>query len=162
MDHKDFQNAVKKAKHLIENASGITILSHINPDPDALGTALGIYALLRQDKNKKIEVVNASKELPRFLDFLPYFNHIKNKMDYNESLVISCDCGNTDRLGFDVGGRDILNIDHHSSNTHYGNVNIIIPEYASSSQVAYEIFKSYRTITPEAATCFYAALLSDT
>lgn len=162
MDHKDFQNAVKKAKHLIENASGITILSHINPDPDALGTALGIYALLRQDKNKKIEVVNASKELPRFLDFLPYFNHIKHKMDYNESLVISCDCGNTDRLGFDVGGRDILNIDHHSSNTHYGNVNIIIPEYASSSQVAYEIFKSYRTITPEAATCFYAALLSDT
>ncbi|MDD3601712.1 MAG: bifunctional oligoribonuclease/PAP phosphatase NrnA [Sulfurovum sp.] len=162
MDRKDFQNAVKKAQRLIENASSVTILSHINPDPDALGTALGIYALLRQDKNKKIEVVNASKELPQFLDFLPYFNHIKHKMDYNENLVISCDCGNADRLGFEVGKREILNIDHHYSNTQYGNVNIVIPEYASSSQVAYEVFKTYCTITPEAATCFYAALLSDT
>ncbi|MDQ1325953.1 MAG: bifunctional oligoribonuclease and phosphatase NrnA [Campylobacterota bacterium] len=162
MDSKDFQDNIKKLKHLIDNASTITILSHLNPDPDALGTALGIYALLRRDKNKKVEVVNASKALPRFLDFLPYFNQIKHKINYNESLIISCDCGNTDRLGFDVSGREILNIDHHYSNTKYGSVNMVVPEYASSSQVAYEIFKTYYTIDSDAATCFYAALLSDT
>ncbi len=46
-------------------------LEAVDPDADALGTALGIYALLSQDKSKKVEVVNASTVLPQHLDFLP-------------------------------------------------------------------------------------------
>jgi len=149
-------------KTKIDHYETITILSHLNPDADALGTALGIYALLRQDKSKKIEVVNASTILPGHLDFLPNFKKIKHKMDYKNSLIIACDCGSSDRLGFDLEGRDILNIDHHQSNTGYGSVNIVIPEYASSSQVAFRVFEKLYTIHAEAATCFYTALLSDT
>jgi len=146
----------------IEKAKSITILSHINPDADTLGTALGIYALLKKALNIKIELVNASLALPRYLDFLPAFKKIKHKMDYTDSLVIICDCGSLDRIGFDLEGREILNIDHHLSNTHYGQVNVVIPEAASSSYVAYKLFEPYYTINEEAATCFYAALLSDT
>lgn len=149
-------------KTKIDGHESITILSHLNPDADALGTALGIYALLRQDKSKKIEVVNASTALPQHLDFLPHFKKIKHKMDYKNSLVITCDCGSIDRLGFDVKDRDILNIDHHQSNTHYGSVNIVIPQYASSSQVAYKVFQKLCAMHADAATCFYTALLSDT
>lgn len=149
-------------KQKIDNSRSITILSHLNPDADALGTALGIYALLSQDKSKKVEVVNASTVLPQHLDFLPNFKKIKHHMDYKDSLVIACDCGSIDRLGFDLEGRDILNIDHHQSNTDYGSVNIVIPEYASSSQVAFSVFQKLYSITADMATCFYAALLSDT
>ena len=151
-----------EVKTKINNHESITILSHLNPDADALGTALGIYALLSQDKSKKIEVVNASTALPQYLDFLPNFKKMKHKMDYKNSLVIACDCGSIDRLGFDLEGRDILNIDHHQSNTDYGSVNIVIPEYASSSQVAFKVFQKLYTIHADTATCFYAALLSDT
>lgn len=151
--------AVEKA---IENAKAVTILSHLNPDADALGTALGIYALLVQDKSKKIEVVNASKELPRHLDFLPNFQKIKHRIDYESSLIISCDCGSIDRLGFDLEGREIINIDHHQSNTRYGSVNVVIDAYASSSQVAFALFEKVMSICADAATCFYTALLSDT
>lgn len=149
-------------KEKIEKAKSITILSHINPDADTLGTALGIYALMSKDKSKRVEVVNASTALPQYLDFLPYFKKIKHKMDYADSLIISCDCGSIDRLGFPLEGRDILNIDHHHSNTGYGNINVIIPEYASASQVAYALFDGIYEVCVEAATCFYAALLSDT
>lgn len=83
-------------------------------------------------------------------------------MDYKNSLIIACDCGSLDRLGFDLEGRDILNIDHHQSNTAYGSVNIVIPEYASSSQVAFRVFQKLYTIQADTATCFYTALLSDT
>lgn len=150
-------------KKKIEKAASITILSHIHPDTDALGTALGIYALLiAHYKEKRVEVVNASKALPGHLNFLPYFSKIKHKIDYEESLILSCDCGSEDRLGFDVKGREIINIDHHQSNTFYGSINAVVPEYASSSQVAFELLKENYHITEESATAFYAALLSDT
>jgi len=149
-------------KKKIEAASAITILSHLNPDADALGTALGIYALLTQKKGKKVEVVNASTELPKYLDFLPNFNKIKSKMDYQDSLIISCDCGSIDRLGFELKEREIINIDHHDSNTLYGAINIVLPMCSSSSQVAFELFRLLYSMNEKAATCFYTALLSDT
>ncbi|MEY3002702.1 MAG: hypothetical protein RLZZ428_1077 [Pseudomonadota bacterium] len=149
-------------KQKIDGAKTITILTHINPDADTLGTGLGIFALLSQDKTKRIEIVNGSVDLPKYLDFLPYFHKIKSHIDYQESLIISCDGGSLDRLGFDLQEREIINIDHHVSNTHYGTVNVIIPEYASASQVAFELFKPFYPINKEAATCFYTALFSDT
>lgn len=153
---------VEEVKQKIKNANAISILSHLNPDADTLGTALGIYALLSQDKSKKIEVVNASTHWPRHLDFLPHFSKIKHHMDYEESLIFACDCGSVDRLGFDLSDREIINIDHHQSNTRYGTINVILEDHASASQVAFELFREILPIQKEAATCFYAALLSDT
>jgi phosphoesterase RecJ-like protein len=149
-------------KKKIEAASSITILSHLNPDADTLGTALGIYALLSKDKRLKVEMVNASTALPLYLDFLPNFKRIKHQIDYTDSVIISCDCGSVDRLGFDLEGRDIINIDHHQSNTRYGSINVVVPEYASASQVAFALFKALYPVKSDAATCFYTALLSDT
>jgi len=156
------QLSFKAVREKLGKAKYVSILSHVNPDADTLGTALGIYALLLKDKTIRTEVVSFSKVLPQYLDFLPNFKKIKHKMDYENSLVISCDCGNIDRLGFILKEREIINIDHHSSNTEYGNINVVFPEYASTSQVAYALFQSMYPISAEAATCFYAALLSDT
>lgn len=149
-------------KEKIQSAECITILSHLNPDADAIGTALGIYTLLKKDKTKRVEVVNGSKALPLHLDFLLGFDKIKHQIEYENSLIISCDCGSIDRLGFDLDGRDILNIDHHRSNTQYGSINVVMADYASSSQVAFELFKKLYTVDGDTATCFYTALLSDT
>ena len=57
----------EEVKIKIQSAEYITILSHLNPDADALGTALGIYSLLKKDKTKRVEVVNGSKALPFYL-----------------------------------------------------------------------------------------------
>ena len=152
----------EEVKEKIQNAECITILSHLNPDADALGTALGIYSLLKKDKTKRVEVVNGSKALPLHLDFLFGFDKIKHKIEYENALIISCDCGSVDRLGFDLDARDIINIDHHHSNTQYGSVNVVMSDYASSSQVAFDLFKKLYPIDADTATCFYTALLSDT
>lgn len=152
----------EEVKAKIASAESISILSHLNPDADTLGTALGIYALLSKDKKSKVEVVNASVALPLYLDFLPNFKKIKHHMDYTDSLIISCDCGSIDRLGFNLDGRDIINIDHHHSNTRYGSINVVMEDHASASQVAFELFKELYPVEADAATCFYTALLSDT
>jgi len=160
---KEKELPFKDVREKLDKVTSITILSHINPDADTLGTALGIYALLIKDKLKRIEIVNASTDLPQHLDFLPNFKKIKPKIEYEDSLIISCDCGSIDRLGFYLEDKDILNIDHHSSNTRYGAINFVIPEYAAASQVAYKLFDviGYE-MSHDAATCFYTALLSDT
>ena len=153
---------IAQVKEQLERAKNITILTHLNPDADTIGTGLGIYNILKQDKTKRVEIVNASNMLPQYLDFLPSFEKIKYNMDFEESLIIACDCGSINRLGFDLEAREILNMDHHESNQYYGKVNVVIPEYASASQVAYRLFQKLYTIDSGSAACFYTALLSDT
>ena len=152
---------IKKIQELINSYDKITIVTHLNPDADTIGTALGIYGLLKHS-GKQVEVVNEGSNLPMNLDFLPYFSKIKNKINYKNSLIIACDTGSIDRLGFDLTERTILNIDHHKSNTNFGTINIIEADFVSASQVAYELFKEEYVITKEVATCFYTALVSDT
>ena len=158
----NYQFPVTEVKKQLAKARNITILTHLNPDADTIGTGLGIYNLLKQDKTKRVEIANASNMLPQYLDFLPSFKKIKHKIDFEDSLIIACDSGSINRLGFDLENRKILNIDHHNSNEYYGTVNVVVDEYASASQVAYRLFQKLYTIDAGTATCFYAALLSDT
>ena len=151
----------KEVKNLIDKYDRVTILTHLNPDADTIGTALGIYNLLKRD-GKQVEIVNKGKNLPMYLDFLPYFSKIKNKIDFENSLIIACDAGSIDRLGFELSGHEILNIDHHKSNTYYGTINIVEPTFVSASEVAYKVFKNHYKISKDTATCFYTALVSDT
>jgi phosphoesterase RecJ-like protein len=146
---------------LINRYNKITIITHLNPDADTIGTALGIYGLLK-NSGKQVEIVNQGRNIPIQLDFLPNYAKIKHKINYDKSLIISCDAGSIDRLGFDLIGRDILNIDHHKSNTYFGTLNVVNSKAVSASQVAYELFRDDYSITKDIATCFYTALVSDT
>jgi phosphoesterase RecJ-like protein len=152
---------IKSVENLLSQYESVTILTHLNPDADTIGTALGVYGILKNSR-KRVEVVNYHTNLPIYLDFLPYFVKIKSQIDFNDSLIITCDTGSIDRLGFDVGSREIINIDHHKSNTMYGAVNVVDSVAVSASEVAYGLFKETFPITKDIATCFYAALLSDT
>ena len=150
----------KSFLELLENHRGVTILSHLRPDGDAIGTSLGVYHILK-NAGFRVEITNYSKELPRDFDFLEGFSKIKNKIDFKESLIIVCDSGSIDRLGFDVSSRAVVNIDHHQSNTNFGNLNIIKAGAVSTSIVAYYFFKELFKIPKSSAEAFYAALLSD-
>jgi phosphoesterase RecJ-like protein len=152
---------MRDLKATIDRYRTVTVLSHINPDADAIGTSLGIYALLKA-YGKQVEIANYSIDLPQYLDFLPNFSKIKHKIDYTESLIIACDCGSIDRLGFDLSGREIINIDHHQTNQNYGTLNLVDPLLTASSHVAYNALEDKFPVTAEVATCFYTALLSDT
>lgn len=152
---------IGEVKRLIDTYDKITVLTHLNPDADTIGTALGVYGLLK-NSGKQVEVVNQGRNLPIHLDFLPHFGKIKSQIDFEQSLIIACDTGSIDRLGFDLSNHEILNIDHHKSNTHYGTVNVVEPTFVSASQVAYALLKEEYVITKEVATCFYTALVSDT
>jgi len=152
---------VDEFHEMISGCKNITLISHINPDADTIGTVLGMYAWLKE-QGRQVEVVNASEDIALHLDYIPYFSKIKKKIDFEDSLVISCDCGSVDRLGFDVAGRDIINIDHHTSNEQFATLNIVDAKAVCSSQVAYELIRHIAPISRDSAVGFYAALISDT
>ncbi len=147
--------------NLLSDYRYITVLSHINPDADAIGSSLGVYWILKE-AGYRVEVANATEHLPRNLDFLDGFLKIKPKIDYDDSLIISCDCGSLDRLGFELKGRKIVNIDHHPSNTLFGDLNLVRQEAVSSSELAYRFFEPLFKIPKASLEAFYVALLSDT
>jgi phosphoesterase RecJ-like protein len=121
---------------------------------------LGVYHILK-NAGFRVEIANYSKELPRDFDFLEGFGKIKNRIEFDESLIITCDSGSIDRLGFDLSGRTIVNIDHHKSNTNYGELNIVGAGAVSSSIVAYYFLKDIFKTPKASAEAFYTALLSD-
>ena len=146
---------------LIAEHRAVTLLSHVNPDPDAIGTSLGIYHWVKA-QGKRVEVVNASTDIPRHLDFLVGFTNIKHKIDFDDSLIVACDSSSVDRLGFDVAGRTIVNIDHHPTNPHYGTLNVVDPQAVASSEVAFRLLDPLHPFGVDGASAIYAALISDT
>ena len=156
------QELFKKAWKKIEESNSIVLAAHINPDGDALGSSLSLYPILKK-MGKNVKVFNVTKPLPMYLDFLPNFEKVTDKLPKNYDLLISFDCGSFDRLGIEQRPPFLINIDHHISNTKYGDINIIDPKAASSSQVVYNMLKTNNIEMPqESAVCIYTALVTDT
>ena len=151
---------MSEAIRLIENAHSVVLLTHVNPDADTLGSALGMYHILKR-KGKKVYVLNTTT-LPYNLDFLPGIQKIRKELPPKYDLAISFDCGSLDRLGIESVDAPMINFDHHASNTHFADINIVDPKAAATAQVVYRFVKEAGyTVPKESAICFYTALVDD-
>ena len=151
------------AARAVESARHITIVGHLNPDADTLGTGLGLWWVFK-GLGKRVDAVYVSEPLPQTLSFLPGFGKIKTKLHPGSDLVVAVDCGSFDRLGIArPEGATLINIDHHRSNTAYGEINLVEPEAPCAAAVAFELVRRADWDIPRAtAENFYAALVSDT
>ncbi len=153
--HDSAWRFIKEAKHIL-------LVSHINPDGDTLGSVLALYDVVKR-LNKKVSIFNATKELPRVYDFLPNIKKVKNLLPGFYDVVISCDCGSFDRLGIEKGDYTLINIDHHSSNKMFGDINLVDTTSASAGLVIYEFLKQNSAkISKDCATCLYVSVVEDT
>ncbi len=146
----------------IQTSSNIVLCSHINPDGDALGSMIAFYlALLKM--GKKSIMFNSTQELPIKYDFLPYISKIRNKFPKKCDLLICFDSGNMQRVGILRGEYKIINIDHHISNTNFGDINLVDQSSVSCTMVVYNFLQDISIkIDKQIATCIYVGLLEDT
>jgi phosphoesterase RecJ-like protein len=107
--------------------------------------------------------------LPQMYTFLPGFNEIQEEppRGIDPQLVFFFDSGNLERSGSSVkriaSHATIVNIDHHPSNSRFGDVNVIDPEASAVGQMVTEMLDHFGfPITPTMATNLYVALLTDT
>ena len=162
----EFENA----KKLIYAAQRIVIISHKNPDADAVGANIALREALEAIGKT---VISACVDPPPLdCDFLKYYENFVNDFTPNEwDLIISVDCGSHKLLGFHVDKPELLdrnkvkliNIDHHQSNDFFGNINIVMPETPSTCFILFLMFTTFGwEITKSMATAMMHGLYYDT
>jgi bifunctional oligoribonuclease and PAP phosphatase NrnA len=142
------------------------IVGHIRPDGDCVGSQLGL-ALALQSEGKRVVCWNEDvvPDKYRFLNRDGLFQ--KPKPGEKFDCVIATDCASFERLG--KAGKCVLhrkiliNIDHHESNTRYGDINWVSAREASTGELIYRLLKVARwPITKPIADCLFTAVSTDT
>ncbi|MBW2442280.1 MAG: bifunctional oligoribonuclease/PAP phosphatase NrnA [Deltaproteobacteria bacterium] len=151
----------------IKRAHHILLASHSEPDGDAVSSILALGLAIGQ-LGKKTTIYNASP-IPAVYRFLPsverIVRHIKKANTYDVALVL--DCGDLPRVGEASATISriplVINIDHHISNTGFGDLQLIDPLACSTAEIVYRLIKAMDVSIDKAmATSVYTGILTDT
>lgn len=148
----------------IEAAQTIILHRHERPDPDALGSQVGLKKLIEATYTDKTVKVTGYAEPS--LAFLSDMDVVTDE-DYQDALVIVCDTANTPRIddGRYTLGQTLIKIDHHPEVDPYGDISWVDPSMSSTSEMIYLLAttgKKKLTVTDEAARLMYAGIVGDT
>jgi phosphoesterase RecJ-like protein len=144
----------------------ICVGGHVRPDGDCIGSQLALAIALHR-QGKQVVCWNEDPVPPKyaFLDVGHVVQKPKPGMTFD--LVVALDCASFERLGSigpDVEGRKcLINIDHHQSNTRYGDLNWISDREASTGELIFRMIKvAGWPISVRMADCLFTAVSTDT
>jgi phosphoesterase RecJ-like protein len=144
------------------------IVTHENPDGDALGSILAMKLALDQLGKDSVMYLYGDAPLPAEYSFMP-LAELRRRLpdDWRERVLLALDCANESRIGPDPelleGAPLVVDIDHHHDNSRFGAVNLIVPNASSTGEVLRDVFAELGVeITPEIAEALYIALVTDT
>ncbi len=163
---KSYPKIIDRILDAIRKSKTICVFGHIRPDGDCVGSQLGL-ALALQNEGKKVFCWNEDPipQKYKFLNQDGLFQQPKRGMKFD--CVIATDCASFERLG-KVGRcishrKILINIDHHESNTRYGDINWISGREPSTGELIYRLLKVARwPITKPIANCLFTAISTDT
>lgn len=163
---KSYPQVVGRIIEQIRASKNICIVGHVRPDGDCIGSQLALSLALKSE-GKKVTCWNEDS-VPDKLAFLDP-DHLlqKPKRGLKFDCVIATDCASFERLGKcgpAIAERNIfINIDHHASNTRYGDINWVSAREASSGELIFKLLKAASwPITPNIADCLFTAVSTDT
>ena len=162
--------ALNTAAERLSSAAEVAIACHMNPDPDALGSALGLSNYLRANgATTTVSFGNDPWVKPRWVQSLPGNEALVAPADFPKApeLLVTCDAASLDRLGNLVGrverAGDVIWIDHHRSNDGLGTIPVIDPTGSSTCELVWRLVTKMGGTIPDAtAACCYAGLVTDT
>jgi phosphoesterase RecJ-like protein len=144
------------------------LVTHENPDGDALGSILALKLALDQLGKDSVMYLYGDAPLPVEYAFMP-LDELRRRLpdDWRERVLIAVDCANDTRIGPEPEPLDgaplVLDIDHHHDNTRFGQINLIVPNASSTGEVLRDVFAELGVeLTPEIAEALYIALVTDT
>lgn len=156
-----------EAVQAVRDAERILLVTHVSPDGDALGSMLGLGNALRQmGKNITCAVDDG---VPAGLAFLPGSEGVLGALENGEwDLMISTDASDEERTGRcgqwgRAHSRLVINLDHHITNTLFGDIMLVDPEAAAAAEIAYHwLLKFPLTVDRDAALPLLTGLVTDT
>ena len=168
----DLNKLFERVSSTIYKNEDFLIATHTFPDGDALGSLVAVYELMRSLKKNAFMICNS--EIPYHYKFLPYNDKIKRNLDCidlsNKRYISIClDSADESRLNLDFkklreNSKKIINIDHHFSNTNFGDINIVGKEKSATAEIIYKLlirdFEKF--LNHNIALGLYVGILTDT
>jgi phosphoesterase RecJ-like protein len=134
--------AWERATEAIQQADSVLIVTHVSPDGDAIGSALGLANGLRAI-GKEVTVAD-DDGVPDYLQFLPGADTLVAALHAGAwDVLISTDASDEDRTG-EVGvygrahSQTVINLDHHVTNTYFGDIHLVVPEAVSATEIVFD------------------------
>ncbi len=152
---------------LIQTKKRFLVTCHVHPDGDAIGSLLAI-GLTIANQGKTVEMI-CMDGIPTVYNFLENSDQIKDRVENFQPEVIVCvDCAEKERVAlptdlWDIPGIIVVNIDHHISNTGFGDLNIVDPQAAATGELIFRILTDGQiSLNRAIAGAIYTATATDT
>jgi phosphoesterase RecJ-like protein len=152
----------------IRGAQKFVVVTHENPDGDALGSLIAMQEVLTAlGKDSAMFIDAAEFPLPHEYRFFPLPGLVETPPDdLEQRTIVFLDCGNLERNpaeAFQRPGAHILNIDHHHDNTRFGTVNHVVPEASCTAEIVWDLMRGLGVPpTVNVAEALYVGLITDT
>lgn len=161
-------NSLQEITDAIRAYDHILITAHILPDGDSVGSVTGL-GLALEGIGKKVTMVMHGK-VPELYDFLEGSEKIVTPLDipWKPALCIFLDCTGPERVGGDwilplTIGVPVINLDHHISNSLYGNLNLVDGAASATGEVICRLLEFMDIpLSKAVATALYTAIVMDT
>ena len=161
--------AIAAAADVLDGAGEVTLLAHVDPDADALGSALALGIALHR-RGAAVQVTFAAPDrVPESLVPLDVLGLLVPPAEVigAPEVLVSCDAAEPRRLGslgrlLDTAGRTVM-LDHHSTNPGFGDVQVLDPGAEATVVLAHRVLVEMGApIDADVARCLYAGLVTDT
>jgi phosphoesterase RecJ-like protein len=157
---------LKKLDEFVEKSNKIAVAAHADPDGDSIGSIMALREILKT-KGKDVDFF-INGEIPFNYKFIKDLD--KASLSYKEKkydLFFALDSSDEERLADKIdimkNSKKTICIDHHKTNKGYCNLNIIEPDFSSTGEIIYEIFKTLKyEINERAAENIFIAIITDT
>lgn len=165
MNKNEMESKFNRVIEAIRDAESIYIVSHVQPDGDNIGSLLALGLAL--EKTGKNVFFLKTDNIPKDFLFLPSIDLIKEYDEKEIDLLITLDSSDEERLGSNMElldkAKKVINIDHHLSNTNYGDINIVDSEAAATCEIVFKLIKKLEIpIDKDIATCLFTGISTDT
>ena len=159
---------LQEAVDALRQHDRFVVVTHENPDGDALGSMLGMALGLRALGRDVVMYLSGATPLPaeyRFLELDDLAHELP--ADLERRVVVAVDCANERRIGPDLdlleGASSVVNIDHHHDNSRFGGVNLIVADASSTAEIVRDVLRELDVaLTPAIAEALYVAVVTDT
>jgi len=165
---KSVDKALEATADALLRQKKVIITTHIKPDGDALGCLVAMQGAMTQAGADSIMYLSEQDAIAPEYSFFQGMDDIvrgQAPADAAQRTLVVVDCGNAERIGNEELVRQaprIINIDHHSDNPHFGEVNLVIGSASSTAEILFFVMKRMGTeITPTIADALYTGILVD-
>ena len=149
----------------VKGEKKILISTHINPDGDAIGSALSLSAALNSTGKKNF--VYCRDQVPETYRFLPGYRNVISKIQEalkGDPLLILLDCNSPERAALEkFQFRYSIVIDHHETEKDFGDIRWVDPKAAATGMLVFALIKDIGAkVTKDIALNLYTAITADT